>query len=709
MADRERVLDRGVAGIDPAPDSYDRVLRRVRRRRARRRVGVGLLAAVLFAGAAGGLWLGFFSGPPPRPATHGPVRPEVTARTFLAQGVAGGIAVGDGSVWVPERTVLVRLDPVTLRPTATVRLPGPPDDSRRIAFGAGAVWVTGIDRLLRVDPATDRVAFSFPVGTVWSLAVGQGAVWISHLGPPFTLTRIDAATNEMHSFQVSTSLSKWFGLAAGLGSVWTSNAGGTTCPAAGCLVELDPSSGRVRSTVQGVSGFVALGRGAVWVSMAWEVDRFDPGTGRVTARVHLPGKLHELGAIAASSDYVWTAAGSDLVVIDARTNRLLRSPFPVGASPYAVAASGSTAWVTSEGGVVVRVQLVPCRGNACRVAPSPPPTPAGGAAGAISQVRMVSPTLGWAVADVPGRGLSILHTANGGTTWTDVGPVRGRDYYEVFPFFLGPSHAWFGTARHRVVTIYRTADGGRTWGTSTLRTAEPGGPLWFVSPEDGWFLAGGHNGTMGREPLEVFRTTDGGSHWERISVSSDAAPTSAPGPLSNGCDKGDIVFTDTHTGFVNVFCNSAGDVLFVTHDGGVTWLGQTLPGLSCPEGCGASAPEFVTSEVGFVQAVLGAGSLYVTHDGGATWTPLPQPPAPFGLPDFVDPSHGFAWANGRLYVTADGGQAWTAIRPGVDLSNAAVDFVDARAGFAVVQGARYVLRTVDGGHTWQKVPALLVP
>jgi photosystem II stability/assembly factor-like uncharacterized protein len=708
MPEERAVLDEGVAGIDPLPDSYERVLRRARRRRVRRRVGVGLLAAVMFGGAAAGLWLGFFSANP-RPVQRGSVRPEVTARTFLAQGVAGGIAAGDGSVWVPERTVLVRLDPVTLDPTATVRLPGPPDDSRRIAVGADAVWVSGVDRLLRLDPATERVTFSYPMGPVWSLAVGEGAVWVTHLGPPFTLSRIDPANNSVRSFQVSTSLSKWFGLAAGLGSVWTTNAGGNVCTGTGCLVRLDPSSGRVRSTVEGATGMVALGRGALWVSMASEVDRVDPGTGRIAARIRLPGNLHELGPVAASPDYVWTAAGSNLAVIDARTNRLVRAPFPPGVSPYAIAVSGSTAWVTSEEGVVVRVQLVPCRGSACRIAPSPPPTPAGGEVSvAISEVHMVSPTVGWATAEVEGRTLAVLHTTDGGASWTDVGPIRGRDYYEVFPFFLGPSHAWFGTARHRVVRIYRTADGGRIWETSSLRTTDPGGPLWFVNPEDGWFLAGGDNGTMGSEPLQVFQTTDGGSHWKRISVSIDAVPTSTPGPLSIGCDKGDIVFTRPDTGFVNVYCNSAGDVLFVTHDGGVTWQGETLPGLPCSQGCGASAPEFITPRVGFVQAGM-SETLYLTSDGGATWTPLPPPPVRFGLPDFVAPSQGFVWIKGLLYVTADGGQSWTTIRPSVRLSSASLDFVNPRVGFAWVQGVRYVLRTVDGGHTWRRLPALLTP
>ncbi len=65
MAEHRGLLDHGVAGIDPRPDSYERVLRRVRRRRLRRRAGVGLLAGAVFAGRPWGCGWGSC---PPRPA-----------------------------------------------------------------------------------------------------------------------------------------------------------------------------------------------------------------------------------------------------------------------------------------------------------------------------------------------------------------------------------------------------------------------------------------------------------------------------------------------------------------------------------------------------------------------------------------------------------------------------------------------------------------
>ena len=132
-----------------------------------------------------------------------------------------------------------------------------------------------------------------------------------------------------------------------------------------------------------------------------------------------------------------------------------------------------------------------------------------------------------------------------------------------------------------------------------------------------------------------------------------------------------------------------------------------LPGLSlfCREGCLISAPVFVSPRDGFVD--LGPGPLFATHDGGASWTRVPFPERDLS-PDFVDAEHGFARASGGLYATKDGGHTWTIVRTNVDLSNTTLDFVNPRTGLALASGARYVLRTDDGGRTWRKVPATLV-
>src|SRR5581483_10890532 len=78
----------------------------------------------------------------------------------------GGVAVGDGAVWVigdGYGRELWRVDSSTRRVVATVRLPFVPG---RVAAGEGAVWVTSLlgDQVVRVDPASNRLVATIAVG-----------------------------------------------------------------------------------------------------------------------------------------------------------------------------------------------------------------------------------------------------------------------------------------------------------------------------------------------------------------------------------------------------------------------------------------------------------------------------------------------------------------------------------------------------------------
>jgi class 3 adenylate cyclase/streptogramin lyase len=104
------------------------------------------------------------------------------------------LAAGGGWVWVVDQTagILRRIDPSTLRPVASIELPGNLD---AIAVSDGYVWVldfaTGV--LTRVSIASDREVGQRtlpedPTG----LAAGAGAIWVPH--EDGTITRIDPAT-----------------------------------------------------------------------------------------------------------------------------------------------------------------------------------------------------------------------------------------------------------------------------------------------------------------------------------------------------------------------------------------------------------------------------------------------------------------------------------------------------------------------------------
>jgi photosystem II stability/assembly factor-like uncharacterized protein len=100
-----------------------------------------------------------------------------------------------------------------------------------------------------------------------------------------------------------------------------------------------------------------------------------------------------------------------------------------------------------------------------------------------------------------------------------------------------------------------------------------------------------------------------------------------------------------------------------------------------------------------------------TRDGGVTWSyasGLATPEAGvsrFSLEAvrFLSPNHGIVTADGgKIFVTDDGGENWRLVRYGRGLTDHVfgMDFLDEDNGWAV--GLLGVLRTRDGGATWQE-------
>ncbi len=118
------------------------------------------------------------------------------ARAARLRFVPDAVALGAGSVWIPDRkrNGVVRIDPETL---ARVRLVEAGDDPVAVASGLGAVWVAnnGDGSVSRVDPRTDRVTKAISVGeSPTALAVGLDSVWVANSGDG-SVSRIDPRTN----------------------------------------------------------------------------------------------------------------------------------------------------------------------------------------------------------------------------------------------------------------------------------------------------------------------------------------------------------------------------------------------------------------------------------------------------------------------------------------------------------------------------------
>lgn len=340
---------------------------------------------------------------------------------------------------------------------------------------------------------------------------------------------------------------------------------------------------------------------------------------------------------------------------------------------------------------------------ACQAEPTPRPGSFHGSP--VLPTRMFGSKAGWARV-LTGQ---LLHTADGGRSWSNVTPrsERGWDIGTADEYFLDAGHAWVAEQDGPRMMLFSTSDGGRHWQNVVAAPAD--GPylsasVSFPSAREGWLLV-----TSNRGPAEswIYRTHDGGLHWSQVAAGQSFG-ASCPSAIS--------AISSTQA-WVPVFdCSQPvpGFGLSVSTDGGATWRSQALPALTltCP-GQGA-APHFVDAVHGFL-LVHGSGALQLlaSADGGASWSLRGTPAADHV--DFVDAENGWAAALGAptIWRSSDGGSTWTAVRTdlAVDTANGHINgftFVDRSLAFASRFDTRKrqiseVLKTTDGGRTWRAI------
>lgn len=345
-----------------------------------------------------------------------------------------------------------------------------------------------------------------------------------------------------------------------------------------------------------------------------------------------------------------------------------------------------------------------------------------GGGNAPVSIKMMSTAVGWAAGD--------LRTNDGGAHWHDVSPAAlrsGAPYLPgqqtVYPpnyadFFLDSNHAWLvrsyesATSCVDHLTVFMTADGGRTWRQSAnVAVAIRGNlnvALYFIDSRHGWLFAPtGPGGGL------LYATADGGADWRALAGPTVLCPA--------------FMFSSSTTGWST--CTGEGSnsgspaaELIVTHDGGLTWRALDLP--SPPHGCGCSVdlPVFFDPMHGAVQVFGNSGQdVFVTSDGGVTWTVLASVPGlgpSWSSIDFEDAND--FWlvggaakggpATNSLYRSTDGGRTWNLVERatpiGSPIGPVGVQFLDPTHGFVLElnpqtgTGPPELLVTSDGGHTW---------
>jgi photosystem II stability/assembly factor-like uncharacterized protein len=195
---------------------------------------------------------------------------------------------------------------------------------------------------------------------------------------------------------------------------------------------------------------------------------------------------------------------------------------------------------------------------------------------------------------------TIFRTTNGGKSWVAVASTGSDNTPATFPFFGHKSGLVFVNASTGWATsngLYVTHNGGATWKQQPLPAQACCLLPTFFNAHDG-ILPGGS---------QLFVTHDGGTTWQ--STSSLPASSSL------------VTFIDMQHGWVAV---DNGTMLYRTSDGGAHWA-KITPAIAASI-TSVVQLNFVSTEVGWA---LGYTSeppntlLFRTTDGGQTWTQVP--------------------------------------------------------------------------------------
>ncbi|MGZ4150688.1 MAG: hypothetical protein ACXVQJ_11645 [Actinomycetota bacterium] len=209
----------------------------------------------------------------------------------------------------------------------------------------------------------------------------------------------------------------------------------------------------------------------------------------------------------------------------------------------------------------------------------------------------------------------LMATQDAGRTWYEMTPPGIPPSFALeHPFFLDPTTGWvvaFACARARA-RLYRTTDGGRTWGRTDVgdQSCNAGARAVpdFVDPLNGWLTHVEPTGPV----ADLSRSTDGGKTWRHV------------GPRFVG-SLNDVVFTSTTAGWMNALVNDRG-VLERSTDGGRTWTVVTLhrppstKGPAYPDVPTTLADGSLVAPVTYSRGSHAVVAFERSTDGGATWS-----------------------------------------------------------------------------------------
>jgi len=262
--------------------------------------------------------------------------------------------------------------------------------------------------------------------------------------------------------------------------------------------------------------------------------------------------------------------------------------------------------------------------------------------------------------------------------------------------------------------------------------------IWFNDGQHGWKVNGEAFGmSFPGYDIDSFSTTqDGGQTWEAA-----IPPTGGGFPF--------LAFPDERTAWViwggkraamEGWANLGVPIrVLTTSDGAETWTSRMLP---LPAETFTVETEYEGNYLGgggnctFISPVYSSTAIwkaaltcetkswmYSSANQGKTWIISPMPAGLYADIQFINPTVGWLFVldwddrQGRLYQTTDGGQSWTLLKR-TGWMDVEFSFVDAQRGWAVActetlcynfDAVFALVKTSDGGQTWQTLEPRLIP
>lgn len=282
---------------------------------------------------------------------------------------------------------------------------------------------------------------------------------------------------------------------------------------------------------------------------------------------------------------------------------------------------------------------------------------ASGTSNELRGLSVVSPTVAWA----SGARGTVLHTLDGGVTWTrdSVAGAAALDLRSIAATSAKVAHALSIADSGRV---FRTTDGGRTWSVrylglrkgsffDAIRFWDAQHGIAVSDPVDGRFL--------------IITTGDGGATWQEMSREGmpDALPNEGAFAASGSAL---AVFGARDAWFVTGGASVAR--VFRTRDRGRTWTVTDSPIRAGAPSEGIFSIAFRSATHGaisggdYTKAALGGRNVALTTDGGKRWALVDSAAAPQGFRSAI------AYTGARSLiavglngtdVSSDGGMTWT--------------------------------------------------